>query len=51
MTYQMVWTENVWFLMSMIITVLSVLILAVLGILHKFVWEPKYLSGNDGESG
>lgn len=46
-TYVMKWNEDVWFLLSMAVTLLSVVILLILGLLHKLKWEPMYLSGDE----
>jgi len=41
--YVMDWQTNIWFQMSLGITLFSVVILIILSLLHKLWWEPKYL--------
>lgn len=43
MEYRMKWEDNVYFIISVSITLASVGILLVLSLLHKFYWERGYL--------
>ncbi len=40
--YQLVWYEDGLFLVSFIITILTIVIIVVMMLLHYFVWEKSY---------
>lgn len=47
LTYDIVWNENGYFILALIINLITVVVVGVLFLMHKFWWEKIYTKERD----